>query len=154
MELRKNESIDSSCLLIPFCFIHEQFGYSVESIYRKLHSQSFMHLGTYPQTFPNTITEYFWIQEGSLESTKPWKAFGKMDVHGQSVFFFFTAALKKITADHFLDGKGHMNLWVSVRHEDILEFVMDKETYSTYVSETKSILNQSPSPLEAEEASE
>ena len=47
-----------------------------------------------------------------------------------------------------------MNLWVSVRYEDILEFVMDKETYTTYVSETKSVLNQTLYPLEVQEISE
>jgi hypothetical protein len=130
-ELRRMPVLDSSPMLTPFVYMHAQFGYSVESIYRKINSQPTFHLGTYPNTFPNTIQEYFWIY------TTPtlWKALGTFALNGTLVYFFYTASTN--SNGSFIDEqRGVMNLWVSTRYADLIHFVMDTETYNQYVLDT------------------
>ena len=135
-ELRRMPVIDSLPMLTPFVYMHEQFGYSVESISRKMNSQPTFHLGTYPNTFPNTIEEYFWVY------TTPtlWKALGTFALNGTLVYFFYTAALNSNGSFISKEGdRGVMNLWVSTRHVDLIHFVMDTETYNQYVLDTVSV---------------
>ena len=130
------ETLNESSLLTPFLYIHPQFGYSAYSIYRKIESQATLHLGTYPNTFPNTIEEYFWIYTNAEKTL--WKALGTMGLNGITVYFFYTAAIS--IGESFEHGHGHMNLWVSAQYSDIIQHVMDTETYERYVSETTSVL--------------
>ena len=142
VEIRKLKVIDTTSLLTALMYIHPQFGYSAESIYKKIQSQPRFHLGTYPNTFPNTINEYFWIQsapnDANASDAKIWKALGTMMLHGTLVYFFYSAALKSNAS--FLNKQGVMNLWVSARFSDIIHFVIDSDTYQSYYSETELVL--------------
>jgi len=118
-------NLNPSILQVPFSFIQKQFGYSVISILRKIHCESSFHLGVYPDTFPNTITEYYWI---STEANQ-WYALGKME---NGLYFFYMAHCTST----FLNGKGSMYLWVSRRYASLVEFAMDELVYEKYINET------------------
>ena len=185
---------------VPYMYIHAQFGYSVESIYRRLMSQSDASLGIYPDTFPNNIADHFWIQEGQ-GSIKPWISIGRLM---SGLYFYYTAFstrkdgkfyvntvsetvtvetpaftlpqpsqiikppaptdyyskmamaananIKPISLPAFNTDattttytvaksikpiiSGHMNLWLSSRYSDLIQFAMDSQTYQKYLSET------------------
>jgi hypothetical protein len=51
------------------------------------------------------------------------------------LYFFYTAQCPD-TQKTFLDG-GYMNLWVSVKYADIIQYAMDTVTYQTYIEETQ-----------------
>lgn len=139
-DIRVSSNINPAGLRLPFVFIQGQFGYSVESILRPLRPMSAIHLGVYPDTFPNTIKEYYWIQEGSpsgVPGSKPWMALGRLT---NDLYFFYNAQCNN-TQKTFLDN-GHMNLWVSMRFSDIINYAMDKVTYQTYFDETSSSKNE------------
>lgn len=134
-DIRVSSNINPGVLSLPFMFIQGQFGYSVDSILRPLRAMSAVHLGVYPDTFPNTIKEYYWIQEGTAgDGSNPWMALGRLS---NDLYFFYTAQCKN-TQKTFLDD-GHMNLWVSMRFSDIINYAMDKVTYQTYFDETSLI---------------
>lgn len=197
------ESMDLNTMQMPYMYIHEQFGYSVQSIYRRFMTQSDADLGTYPDTFPNNIQQHFWIQPGQA-SLKPWISLGQLT---SGLYFYYTAfstnedgrfyvntikeevpvpkaepvpvinpeGLSKfpfpysslISAEQTVPGlndiskmpirpiiqttpvssitvlksinpviTGHMNLWLSCRFSDIIEYSMDSVTYEKYMAET------------------
>jgi len=130
-EIRRSSTLNPGNLKLPFVFIQEQFDYSVESILRPIQTMQPVHLGTYPNTFPNTIQEYYWINTGS-PGADLWMTVG---VLSNGLYFFYTAQCPD-TQKTFLDG-GHMNLWVSVRYSDIINYAMDDVTYKTYIEETQ-----------------
>ena len=136
-ELRHVKNIDSSPMLTPLVYMHKQFGYSVDSIYRKIESQPTLHLGTYPNTFPNTIQEYFWV----YTNNQVWKALGTFALNGSLVYFFYTASLNS-TGTFIDEQRGVMNLWASTRYSDLINFVMDAETYDRYYSDTSPLEDQ------------
>ena len=72
-----SNSIDTNAMQKPYMYIQEQFDYSVESIYRRFITQSDADLGSYPDTFPNNIKEYFWIQVGEAR-LKSWISLGQL----------------------------------------------------------------------------
>ena len=82
-----SESMDLNTIEVPYMYIHEQFGYSVQSIYRRFMTESDADLGTYPDTFPNNIQEHFWIQPGE-PTVKPWISLGQLT---NGLYFYFTA---------------------------------------------------------------
>ena len=193
-----SESMDLNAIQVPYMYIHEQFGFSVQSIYRRFMTESDADLGTYPDTFPNNIQEHFWIQPGE-PTVKPWISLGQLN---NGHYFYFTAfstnkdgrfyvntvteevAVQKVAPVKFvtpsnpmfpnigLSGTsflpeissapmpiptvvetdtlstitvvksitpviaGHMNLWISCRFSDIIEYSMDSVTYEKYVGET------------------
>ena len=193
-----SESMDLNAIQVPYMYIHEQFGFSVQSIYRRFMTESDADLGTYPDTFPNNIQEHFWIQPGE-PTVKPWISLGQLN---NGLYFYFTAfstnkdgrfyvntvteevAVQKLMPVKFvtpsnpmfpnigLSGTsflpeissapmpiptvvetdtlstitvvksitpviaGHMNLWISCRFSDIIEYSMDSVTYEKYVGET------------------
>jgi len=202
-----SESMDLKAIEVPYMYIHEQFGYSVQSIYRRFITESDADLGTYPDTFPNNIQEHFWIQPGE-PTVKPWISLGQLN---NGLYFYFTAfstnkdgrfyvntvteqvriakaePVKFVTPSNpiFLNMglpsigtgtspfnmgslpefpsasipmptyvestpissvmvvksitpviAGHMNLWLSCRFSDIIEYSMDSVTYEKYVAET------------------
>ena len=204
-----SESMDLNAIEVPYMYIHEQFGYSVQSIYRRFMTESDADLGTYPDTFPNNIQEHFWIQPGE-PTVKPWISLGQLT---NGLYFYFTAfstnkdgrfyvntvteeipvpkaapmlnaeptkivnPLASIIPNMALPGTapfnigslpefpiasmhiptyvesapistitvvksippvitGHMNLWLSCRFSDIIEYSMDSVTYEKYVAET------------------
>ena len=204
-----SESMDLNAIEVPYMYIHEQFGYSVQSIYRRFMTESDADLGTYPDTFPNNIQEHFWIQPGE-PTVKPWISLGQL---ANGLYFYFTAfstnkdgrfyvntvteevpAPKAVPANLVTPSKlmipniglpsignntstspfnigslpdfpsapmpiptyvesapistmmivksitpvitGHMNLWLSCRFSDIIEYSMDSVTYEKYVAET------------------
>ena len=118
----------------PFMYIHEQFGYSVESIYRTLLTQSAVDLGTFPDSFPNTISEYYWIQEGQ-PTVSPWIALGKLN---SGNYFYYTAACDSIDGYFFKNKKknGIMHLWISHNYDDIINWTMSGPDYESYLSST------------------
>jgi hypothetical protein len=195
-----SESMDLNAIGVPYMYIHEQFGYSVQSIYRRFMTESDADLGTYPDTFPNNIQEHFWIQPGE-PTVKPWISLGQLN---NGLYFYFTAfstnkdgrfyvntvteevsvpkpnPVKFVTPSNpmfpniGLSGAsflaeipsapipipvptvvetdavstvtvvksitpvttGHMNLWLSCRFSDIIEYSMDTVTYEKYMAET------------------
>ncbi len=204
-----SESMDLNAIEVPYMYIHEQFGYSVQSIYRRFMTESDADLGTYPDTFPNNIQEHFWIQAGE-PTVKPWISLGQLN---NGLYFYFTAfstnkdgrfyvntvteevpvakatpmpkadpanlvsPSKLMIPNMGLPGTapfnigslpefpsapmpipiyvesapistmtvvksippvitGHMNLWLSCRFSDIIEYSMDSVTYEKYVAET------------------
>ena len=119
---------------IPFMFIHKQFGYSVESIYRQLLTQSAIDLGTFPNTFPNTISEYYWIQEGD-PLIRPWIALGKLTT---GTHFYYVASCTDNDGYFFKNKKacGIMHLWLSNSYSDLINWSMSGSDYESYISST------------------
>ena len=131
VSIRKSNSLNPSSLSLPFIFIQPQFGYSADSIERTIHMNSKLFLGTYPNTFPLTIKEYFWIQDGE-PGVKEWIALGVLKT---GEYFLYTAQCNN-TPKTFLNGGGTMNLWVSLKFSDLIHYAMDTNTYTTYFAET------------------
>lgn len=127
LTIRKSATVNPRHIILPLIFLNKQFGYDVNSIFREIHSAPDVHLGT-DVTFPNTIEEYFWIQEGGKE---PWIALGLLN---NGIYFLFTAYMFQPTGT-FLNN-GHMNLWASTRYSDIIQFAMDSSIYSLYLANT------------------
>lgn len=130
--IRVAPSIDTSCLNVPFMYLHSQFGYSVESIFRQLQNQSYLDLGTFPDTFPNTISEFYWIKQ----KENHWFALGKLTT---DMYFYFTATAN--AEETFFNTKtkqktGTMHLWVSHNYADLINWSMDSDSYSAYLAET------------------
>ncbi len=127
-------ALDPRKMDMPFMFIHEQFGYSVESIYRTLLTQSPVDLGTFPDTFPNTISEYYWIQEGH-KSVKPWIALGKLTT---GIYFYYMASCAEEDGYFFKNKKkcGMMHLWLSHNYSDLINWSMSAPDYASYIQET------------------
>ena len=135
VELR-NSLTDKTILEFPFLFIQGQFGYSADSIQRHIHNETLINLGIYPNTFPNTITEYYWVK-GSKEinAGQQWYALGRLD---SGIYFFYTAYCG--ASKTFLNNGGHMNLWVSRHYSDLIHYAMNLETYKKYLDETNIIV--------------
>ena len=128
------DALDPRKMDTPFMYIHEQFGYSVESIYRTLLTQPALDLGTFPDTFPNTISEYYWIQEGT-PNLKPWIALGKLN---SGTYFYYIASCTDEDGVFFKNKKtsGIMHLWLSNSYSDIINWVMSGPDYEAYILAT------------------
>jgi hypothetical protein len=129
LTIRKSATVNPQQIMLPLLFVNRQFGYSVDSIFRKIFSSSEVHLGT-DITFPHTIEEYFWIQEGQ-QGKEPWIALGLLN---NGIYFLFTAFMIMPTGT--FTNNGHMNLWASTRFSDIIQFAMDSPIYSLYLANT------------------
>ena len=134
IRLNANANANAHQLNTPFMYIHAQFGFPVESIYRRFKNQSDAFLGIYPNTFPNNISELYWVQEG-MPTMRPWIALGKLST---GLYFYYTAFSLDISGIFWKNGIpcGHMNLWLSPRYEDLIQSSMDSATYATYIAET------------------
>lgn len=132
-DIRRSTNINSDILKIPFAYIQEQFGYSINTIQRQIHSEPVLDLGTFPDTFPNTISEYYWIH--SERHYNSWSVLGRMN---NGLYFFYTAQCKS-SPRAFLDNGGTMNLWVSWRYSELINFAMNESTYTTYMTETVAV---------------
>jgi hypothetical protein len=128
--VRYSENIKPEKLLTPFMYIDGQYGYDIKSIYRKIVTQPRVDLGNFPDTFPHTIVDYNWIQEGEPKKSS-WIAIGSLK---NGLYFYYTAFTDSAEAKFPLNG--HMNLWVSTRYSDLIQFAMDSETYKKYMAET------------------
>ena len=129
VEIRKSSILVSSYVLsLPYAYIQKQYGYPVESIIRHIHCEPRIGVGRYPNTFPNTIKEYFWIYS-DLKST--WLALGIL----QSGFYFLYSAYST-SSNPFEGKKGNMNLWIASRYENIIKFAMSDDVYNRYLEET------------------
>ena len=127
VEIRKSDSLVSSSVLhVPFAYIQKQFGYSVESILKPIHCESKVNLGMYPNTFPNTIKEYFWIY---TDAKSTWNAVGVLD---SGLYFLYTAH----TTAMFKNKSGIMSLWVASKFANLIQFAMSDDVYRRYVAET------------------
>jgi hypothetical protein len=112
---------------LPFLFINPQFGYSVNSILRDLHTSPTVFLK--PDVFPHNIQEYYWIQEGQPKNSS-WYALGLLE---GNIYFLFRA----YTNTGF-EKDGHMDLWLSYKFSDIIEFAMDASMYNSYITSVQS----------------
>ena len=126
VEIRRSIHCNPSLMNVPYSYIQKQFGYPVESILQPLHREPVTHLGLYPDTFPNTITEYYWI---SVKGHESWMALGKLN---NGLYFFYTAYCKNT----FKNGGGRMYLWVSMRYENLIHYTMNDSIYQEYYNET------------------
>jgi hypothetical protein len=61
----------------------------------------------------------------------PWIALGKL----QGDIYFLYTAFMSIPSNTFINN-GHMDLWVSSRYSDIIQFAMDTAFYTDYISNT------------------
>ena len=130
LTIRKSDSIDNNAIMFPLVFLGDKYGYSLKSILRQIHSSPEVHMGTYPDTFPHTIEEYYWIEAGEPGVT-PWIALGKLK---DDIYFLYTAFMT-IPSNTFINN-GHMDLWVSYRYSDIIQVAMDAAFYNHYISNT------------------
>ena len=130
--VRRSDDIETKkeVLYTPFIYIHQQFGYDIKTIYRRLLSQSEFDLGVFPNTFPNTIYEYYWVQEGK-PALEPWIAIGRLE---NGLYFYYRAFTNE--PDAIFSKEGHMDLWLSTTYGDLIQFAMDSQTYDKYISET------------------
>lgn len=128
--VRKSDTINKSDIMFPIMFLGDRHGYPLESILRKIPSSPDIHIGVYPNIFPYTILEYLWIRPG-IPGSKPWVAIGKL---ADNVYFLFTAFMTK-QSDTFVNN-GHMDLWISTRYSDLIQFGMDSTLYGEYISDT------------------
>jgi hypothetical protein len=126
--MRKSANINPGLVAFPLGFIGPYFGFSLESILRVLHSD--IYLGQLPNTFPNTIQEYFLTLEG-MPGERPWVAMGTLT---NGVYFLFTAYMTRPLGTFI--NNGHMNLWVSTRFGDLIHFAMDTPLYNAYLRNT------------------
>jgi len=130
LTIRKSDNINKDNIMLPLMFFGDKHGYSLESILRPIHSSLEIYMGTYPDTFPHTIQEYFWIKTGE-PGISPWIALGKLK---GDIYFLYTAFMT-ISSNSFINN-GHMDLWVSYRYSDIINFAMDTAFYNNYISNT------------------
>ena len=135
VELRKSDNIDYDKIGFPLLFARPQFGYSVSSMIRHIHTNRDINLGPENFTFPDTIQEFFWISEGEA-GKKPWIALGVLQ---NNIYFLYKAHM--IRPSSTFVNNGHMNLWVSTRYSDIIHFAMDSSIYKLYIEETNLALN-------------
>jgi hypothetical protein len=130
LTIRKSDSIDDADIMFPLVFFGDAYGYPLEGILRKIYSAPELHLGTYPDTFPHTIQEYYWIRAGEPGKT-PWIAMGKL----QGDIYFLYSAFMDNPSNTFVNN-GHMDLWVSMRYSDLIQYAMDVAFYNEYISNT------------------
>jgi hypothetical protein len=130
LTIRKSDSAEDADIIQPLMFFGEKFGYSLQSILRPIYSAPQVDLGTYPDTFPYTIQEYYWIKAGDPGLT-PWLALGKLK---GDIYFLYMAFMTK-SSNTFINN-GHMDLWVSYRYSDIVNYAMDQALYNEYISNT------------------
>uniref|UniRef100_A0A6C0AN61 Uncharacterized protein n=1 Tax=viral metagenome TaxID=1070528 RepID=A0A6C0AN61_9ZZZZ len=133
LTIRKSDNKNHEDIMLPLMFLGEKFGYSLKSIFRQIHSAPEIHLGVYPDTFPHTIQEYYWIKLG-IPGENPWVALGKLK---GDMYFLYTAFMSR-PSNTFINN-GHMDLWVSSRYSDIVQFAMDKAFYKEYISNTTTV---------------
>ena len=126
VEIRKSSVLDESVLQVPYMYIQKQFGYPVESILQTIHCEPLVHLGKYPNTFPYTIKEYYWI---SNKEPGTWYALGILE---NDLYFLYRAHCDTT----FMNGKGSMYLWVSTRYETLIHFAMNEAIYQEYFNDT------------------
>lgn len=131
VDLRISLNLNPNQLSVPFMYIQDQYGYSVETILRKIYRQSDLFLGVYPNTFPHTITTYYWIKYETDINSMKWAALGKLD---SGKYFFYTAECKNEPRAFLKDGS--MHLWVSSRYSDLIYYGMNQEQYNSYFNET------------------
>jgi len=130
LTIRKSDNVDDADIMQPLMFLGEKFGYSLQSILRPIHSAPEINLGTYPDIFPHTIQEYYWVKAGDSGET-PWIALGKLK---GDIYFLYMAFMS--TPSNTFINNGHMDLWVSYRYSDIVNYAMDPAFYKEYISNT------------------
>ena len=128
--IRTSDNINPGVLRTPFVYLHPQYGYPVDSIMRQTPTIPLVNIGTYPNTFPNTVQSYNWIQGGAPGSL-PWIAIGQLK---NGLYFSYSAYCN---TGFFDKSDGHMNLWVSIRYSDLIHHTLDNVTYERYLKETK-----------------
>jgi hypothetical protein len=98
----------------------------VDSILRDVHTTPKVFLK--PDAFPYNIQEYYWIQEG-VTGHSSWYALGLLQ---ENIYFLYRA----YTHTGF-EKDGHMDLWLSYKFSDIIEYAMDTTVYNTYITSSQ-----------------
>jgi len=129
VSIRKSATIDPLSISLPLLYINPQFGYSTDKMIRYIHSSPDVFLK--PSLFPDNINEYYWIQRGE-PGNKPWYAIGCLE---EGLYFFY----KAFTNTRF-NKDGHMDLWLSHRFSDIIQYAMDTDVYNNYITETREVV--------------
>jgi hypothetical protein len=119
---------DISRISLPLLYVNPQFGFSVDKILRHIHGSPDVFLK--PNIFPYEIKEYFWIREGTF-SSDPWIALGLLE---EGLYFYY-----KAQAYTSFDKDGNMDLWVSHRFSDIIQYAMDTFTYNIYIKDIQNM---------------
>lgn len=126
IEIRKSSSIDSDCISLPYVYINSQLGYSTDKILRRIYESPDVFLK--PSAFPNDIKEYYWIQAGEA-GVNEWYALG---VLSEDIYFFY-----KAYTNNTFSKDGHMDLWISYRFSDLIQYAMDTTVYNKYIRDTQ-----------------
>jgi hypothetical protein len=122
--IRKSEIIDTRAIQFPLLFIGP-YGFLIESILRPI------HISETPVTdFPKYIQEYYWIKEGK-PGESAWIALGQLK---DGLYFLYTAYMISPSSKPTFINNGDMNLWVTARFSDIINFAMDSSIYNLYSS--------------------
>jgi hypothetical protein len=119
---------DTSKISLPLLFVNPHLGYPLDKILRYIHTSPDIVLQ--PEIFPYGIKEYYWIHEGS-PGKATWYALGSLQ---GGLYFFYTA----YTHTTF-DKDGHMDLWVSYRFDDLIQYSMDTFIYTIYIKDIQNI---------------
>jgi len=137
--------VDADKISFPLLFLNPQFGYSIESIIRDIHGSPDYHLKE--KDFPHDIQDYIWIQEG-IPGQSPWLALGILT---NGLYFFYKAYMILPTGTFVKNG--HMDLWLSYRLNDILQFAMDTQIRHLYLKYTQNKISDEVTsvPLESRE---
>lgn len=121
-------TVDPLSISLPYMYLNPQFGYSIDTIIRYVDGSPDCVLK--PDAFPYGIQEYYWIYEGA-PGIKSWYALGCIE---EGLYFFYKAYTHTM-----FDKDGHMELWVSHKFSDIIEYAMDTVTYTLYNEESKQL---------------
>ena len=119
---------DTSKISLPLLYVNPQFGFSANNILRRIHGSPDVFLK--PNIFPYEIKEYYWIQEGDFGSN-PWLALGLLE---EGLYFYY-----KAQAYTSFDKDGYMDLWVSHRFSDLIQYAMDTFTYNIYIKDIQNM---------------
>jgi len=125
-------------LRLPFAFLQPQFGYSVESILRHIQCEPVLRLDPYPNTFPNTIQEQYWICSSPGEGL--WISLGTLT---NGLYFLYMASCN---TNGFMNKNGKMFLWLSTRYDTLIQYAMSQSVYDMYISSTVPIPPSEPVP--------
>ena len=126
LQIHKASFIDPECISLPYVYINPQFGYSTDKILRRIYESPDVFLK--PSAFPNDIKEYYWIQAGEA-GVKEWYALGVLN---EDIYFLY-----KAYTNNTFSKDGHMDLWISYRFSDIIQYAMDTAVYNTYIKDTQ-----------------
>ena len=79
-------------------------------------------------SFPETIQSHLWIRPGQKEGDD-WKAIGQLT---NGAYFFYRGGCDYTG----FDCQGGMDLWVTYNWQNLLDYVLDEETFRLFQEQT------------------